>query len=126
MAWIQTAATSSYVQRIAPVLRAKADLGVDFGWLGGFGEPVQTHMQGLSDAVLRHLPKLNAQTNFRYLAQAAMSAYTADQLQNLYAEQFIDATETEIDAMLSCFALRNCVERVEMSAVIQESAAETP
>ena len=63
------------MQVIEPVLRAKAALGVDFGWLGGFAEPVQQHMQGLSDAILRHLPDLNPQTNFRYLAQAAMSTY---------------------------------------------------
>ncbi len=122
MAWVQTNPDSAYNRTIAPVLAAKQALGVDFGWLGGFPEPVQTHMQGLSNAVARHMPGLNPHTNFRYLAQAAMSTYTADQLQNLYAAQFARCTETQIDEILASFALRHCIERVEMSRAISAAA----
>ena len=72
--------------------------------------------------LLHHLPGLNPQTNFRYLAQAAMSTYTADQLQRLYAAQFVDRSETEIDAILASFALHRCIERVEMSEAIRAAA----
>jgi hypothetical protein len=53
-----------------------------------------------------------------------MSTYTADVLQRLYAEQFRGRSEEEIDDILSSFALRNCVERVEMSEAVREACAE--
>lgn len=122
MGWVQTHPDSLYNHTIAPVLAGKAELGVDFGWLGGFSPAVQPHMTGLSEAIRAHMPYLNEQSNFRYLAQAAMSCYAADQLQTLYARQFADKTETQIDAILSSFAFASCIERIEMSLVIREAA----
>ncbi len=126
MGWLQTAPDSPYMQAIAPMLEAKAALGVDFGWLGQFGDEVQPHVQALADAIARRLPGLNAQTNFRYLAQAAMSTYTADVLQRLYAQPFENKSETQIDDLLASFALRNCVERVEMTNAVRAAATEIP
>jgi endoglucanase len=126
MGWLQTAPDSPYMRAIAPMLEAKAALGVDFGWLGQFGAEVQPHVQALADAIARRVPGLNVQTNFRYLAQAAMSTYTADVLQRLYAQQFMDKSETQIDDILASFALRNCVERVEMTEAVRAAATEMP
>jgi aryl-phospho-beta-D-glucosidase BglC (GH1 family) len=122
MGWIQTASDSAYVRTIQPVLEAKQALGVDFGWLGGFSDTIQPHMQAISRAIGTHLPGLDPAVNFRYLSQAAMSTYTADQLQRLYAAQFAAKSETEIDQILASFALDQCVERAEMTGVIRQAA----
>lgn len=126
MGWIQTASDSPYIQAIAPVLEAKEALGVDFGWLTGYPTALHSHMEAINQAILAHLPDIDPQTNLRYFGQAAMSTYTADQLQHLYAQQFVDKSEEEIDTILSSFALTNCVERVEMSRVIQQAATAQP
>ncbi len=119
MGWVQTAPDSPYMQAVAPVLEAKNALGVDFGWLGGFSPEIQPHMQAISDAIVARIPKLDPATNFRYLAQAAMSTYTADQLQRLYAYQFAGKSETEIDTILASFSLSQCLERIEMTEAIR-------
>ncbi len=121
MGWLQTAAGSLYNRTIQPVTEAKTDLGVDFGWLGGFVPEIQGPMSAINDRIMAHLPGLDAQANFRYLSQAAMSSFAADQLQNLYVAQFEDKSEIEIDAILASFAFNNCVERVELSQAVRES-----
>ncbi len=123
MAWVQAHSESPYMRAVAPVLRAKEALGVDFGWLGAFPQPVQGQMEGLAAALQAQMPGLDGAANFRYLAQSAMSCYAAEQLQNLYAAQFVGKTETQIDELLASFALHNCVERVEMSAAIRAAVA---
>jgi endoglucanase len=121
MGWLQTAPESLYNQTIKPVLEAKADLGVDFGWLAGFEPEIQGPMNAINARIMAHLPGVDAQTNFRYLSQAAMSCFVADQLQNLYVAQFVDKSEAEIDAILASFAFNNCVERKELSRAVRES-----
>lgn len=79
-------------------------------------------MRALADAIARRIPRLDPAVNFRYFSQAAMSTYTADQLQQLYALQFAGRSETELDTILSSFALNQCTERVEMTDVIREAA----
>ncbi len=51
-----------------------------------------------------------------------MSTYTADVLQRLYAELFARKSEEQIDDILASFALRNCMERVEMTSAIRTAA----
>ncbi len=121
MGWVQAMPDSPYMHTIAPVLEAKTALGVDFGWLSGFSPEIQPHLEAMSSAVAGRIPGLNSATNFRYLAQAAMSTYTADQLQRLYADQFANKSETEIDSLLASFSLSECMERVEMTAAIRHA-----
>ena len=122
MAWVH-AADSPYAETIAPVLRAKAELGVDLGWLGGFPADVDRHLNAVGDKILDHIPGLERPTNFRYFSQAAMSTYTADQLQRVFAGQFEDKSEAEIDEILSSFALANCQVRTKLSEVVRRAAA---
>ncbi len=121
MGWIQTHPESLYMQTVAPVLHAKDKLNVDFGWLGGFQPAVQQHMEALNALIGAHLPGVDPEANFRYFSQAAMSTYTADQLQNVYVQQFVDKSEAEIDDILSSFELCNCIERDEMSDAIRSA-----
>jgi aryl-phospho-beta-D-glucosidase BglC (GH1 family) len=122
MGWLQTDQDSAYMRTIKPVLEAKQVLGVDFGWLGGFSEAIQPHMQAISRAIGDHLPRIDPAVNFRYFSQAAMSTYTADQLQRLYAEQFASKSETEIDGILSSFSGSQCIERIEMTGALRSAA----
>ncbi len=122
LAWVH-AADSRYAEAIAPVLRAKAELGVDLGWLGGFPANVDRHLSAVGDKILDHIPGLDPPTNFRYFSQAAMSTYTADQLQQVFAGQFQDKSEAEVDDILSSFALANCQVRTKLSEVVRRAAA---
>ena len=121
MAWVH-AADSPYAAAIAPVLRAKAELGVDLGWLGGFPVNVDGQLRAVSDKILDHIPGLDRPTNFRYFSQAAMSTYAADQLQRVFVGQFQDKSEAEIDDILSSFALVNCQVRTGLSEVVRRAA----
>ncbi len=121
LAWVHFA-DSRYAAAIAPVLRAKAELGVDLGWLGGFPADVDGHLTAVSDKILDHVPGLDRLTNFRYFSQAAMSTYTADQLQRVFASQFQNKSEAEIDEVLSSFALANCQVRAKLSEVVRQAA----
>jgi hypothetical protein len=123
LAWVHFA-ESRYAAAIAPVLRAKAELGVDLGWLGGFPAEVGRHLTAVGDRILDHVPGLDRLTNFRYFSQAAMSTYTADQLQRVFAGQFEDKSEAEIDAILSSFTFANCQVRTGMSTALQRAAAQ--
>jgi endoglucanase len=125
MGWVQTHPESLYMQTIAPVLRAKDVLSVDFGWLSGFQPAIQPHIEALSAEIGAHIPGIDHGANFRYFGQAAMSTYTADQLQNVYVQQFVDKSETEIDDILASFSLSNCVERVEMSEAIRRATIDS-
>jgi endoglucanase len=121
MGWVQTRPDSPYKRTIEPVLRAKERLGVDFGWLAGFSPAVQVHVNALNEEIVACIPGVDSRTNLRYLSQAAMSTYTADQLQTLYARQFSTMSEEEIDAVLTSFSLSNCLERKEMSQAIRSA-----
>lgn len=122
LAWVH-AADSRYAAAIAPVSRAKAELGVDLGWLAGFPARVDNHLRAVSESIAEHIPGLDRQTNFRYFSQAAMSTYAADQLQRVFASQFQDKSEAEIDDLLSSFALENCQVRTTLSEVVRRAAA---
>ena len=119
MGWLQTDPQSDYMRTIQPVLRAKQALRPDFGWLAGFPPEIQTHIDELSAAVSAHIPDLHPAVIQRYLAQAAMSTFSADALQFTYARLFANMSETEIDTVLQSFRLDQCVERGELSSVIE-------
>lgn len=125
MGWIQTHPESAYMKTIAPVLEAKELLAVDFGWLSGFPSEIEPHINALGTAIASHIPNIDPHTNLRYFGQAAMSTYTADQLQYTYVHQFIDKSEAEIDDVLSSFALHKCIERVEMSDAIKAASSDS-
>jgi aryl-phospho-beta-D-glucosidase BglC (GH1 family) len=118
MGWLQFDPESDYMQTIRPVLDAKDALRTDFGWLAGYPEDVQELIDRLSDKVLSFIPGLDPATNRRYFSQAAMSTYTADQLQRLYVQQFTDKTETQIDQLLRSLRLENCLQNKKLNEAI--------
>ncbi|HVA86078.1 MAG TPA: cellulase family glycosylhydrolase [Candidatus Saccharimonadales bacterium] len=119
MSWVYAKPSSAYARRIAPVLAAKAKLGVDFGWLAGFPARVQGPIDALGDAIEEAIPGLDRAANRRYLGQAAIAGYAAEQLQSVYVDCFADLSEAEIDETLASFALAECVERTSMTALLR-------
>jgi len=119
MGWLQVDPQSAYMRTIQPVIAAKEALRTDFGWLGGFPQEIQQHISALSNKIASFIPGIDLFTNQRYFAQAAMSTYTADQLQLLYARQFVDKSEKEIDEILSSFRIKNCVQNDELNKLIE-------
>jgi aryl-phospho-beta-D-glucosidase BglC (GH1 family) len=120
MGWLQFDPESDYMQTIRPVLAAKDALRTDFGWLAGYPQDVQDLINQLSDKVLQFIPGLDPATNRRYFSQAAMSTYTADQLQMLYAQQFSDKTEKQIDQILRSMRLEYCLQNKKLNLAISD------
>jgi aryl-phospho-beta-D-glucosidase BglC (GH1 family) len=120
MGWVQFHPESAYMRAIRPVLDAKQTLRPDTGWLGGFPPEIAVHLDALSECILSFIPEVNPATNRRYLAQAAMSTYTADQLQLLYAQQFAGKSETELDEILQSLSLEHCLQSSELNKLISD------
>lgn len=119
MGWLQVDPQSAYLCTIKPVIVAKEVLQTDLGWLRGFPPEVQQHISALSNKITSFIPGLDLSTNQRYFAQAAMSTYTADQLQILYVRQFVDKSEKEIDEILRSFRIENCIQNEELNTFIK-------
>jgi hypothetical protein len=120
MGWLQLNPDSPYLRAIAPLLEAKDVLRTDFGWLGGFSPEVEEHIDALSRIIGRYLPEVDPAANKRYFAQAAMSTYTADQLQWRYITPFIGKTESQIDEILQSFKLENCIHNYELDRLLTD------
>lgn len=120
MGWIQLDPDSPYMQSIHPLLEAKEALGTDFGWLSGFPGEIGPHLNRLSQIIGSYLPEVDPVANQRYFAQAAMSIYTADQLQHLFVKQFHNKTETQLDELLKSFDLNNCLHNPILDQILEK------
>ncbi len=118
MGWIQLDPGSEYMRAIKPMLDAKRMLGTDFGWLAGFSGEIEKHIDGLSKAIGSYVPEVDAATNKRYFAQAAMSTYTADQLQWVFVEPFIGKTEKQLDLILQSFEMKTCIHNSALDQIL--------
>ena len=105
MGSINVAPESEYLQRIAPILKAR-QLAAD-----GEGASVGQKFRETADAIDRALSDLGLSFTIerRRFAQFSLFGYLAQFLQVPYAHLFKDCSETEIDRMLSAFAFKNCV-----------------
>ncbi|MEO0081272.1 MAG: glycoside hydrolase family 5 protein [candidate division WOR-3 bacterium] len=101
---------SDYARTIAPVLKAKRELGTDC-WVSNQPQTqVQKQAARLADAILARLPETGvdpAQFRF-YVQQSLLSNFTGAFLQPLYARCFKGMTEAQLDRTMQSFALPNC------------------
>lgn len=118
MGWVQLNPAAAYLRTIEPLLAAKETLRTDVGWLAGFPPEIAIHIDALSERIASFIPGLNPATNRRYFSQAAMSTYTADQLQLLYARQFEGKSENELDEILQSLSLGRCLQSSELNEAI--------
>ncbi len=119
MGWLHVDPQSAYTQTIQRVITAKKVLQTDFSWLSEFPPEIQKHILALSNKIASFIPGLDLSVNQRYFIQAAMSTYTADQLQALYVRQFMDKSEKEIDEILSSLRLENCIQYNELNTTVE-------
>jgi endoglucanase len=124
MGWIQLDPESDYMHTIRPMLQAKEALRTDFGWLGGFPGEVEKHINGLSSIISSFIPEVDSATNKRYFAQAAMSTYTADQLQWLFVDEFRGKSEKQLDKILQSLQFENCIQNTELNQILKSRFAE--
>ena len=67
---------------------------------------------------------LKVQIDRRWFAQYTLFGYLAQFLQVPYAALFQDKSETEIDRLLSAFALRNCMRNQTLAEVLEGVCSE--
>lgn len=112
MGTVMVPSEAPYMQRIAPISKAKRELGLDMFWIDP-AHPSRT--QELIVDLARHMvdqigdPDINSEVNARYLAQAALACYGSSLAQPTYARCFAGLSEAELDGVLQSFALQNCV-----------------
>jgi len=119
MGWLQVNPKSAYMTTIQDVINAKKALQADLSSLSKFPPEIQRHISALSNKIASFIPGLDLSVNYRYFIQAAMCIYAAGQLQSLYASQFVDKTEKEIDEILSSLRIENCIQSDELNKSIE-------
>jgi hypothetical protein len=110
MGWVQLDPQSDYIRLIRPVLQAKQTLATDF-WMGWIAPtPVKQKVYELAQMVESALEdeSIDSRGNRTYLAQAALSGYTAGLMQGTYAHLFQGMTAQDIERVTLSFALENC------------------
>lgn len=116
MSAIQLAPESEYLQRIAPILKAKRLVGdAEDGSVGQkFNET--------ADAIDRLLTDLGIPFTIerRRFAQFSLFGYLAQFLQVPYAHLFKDCSEMDLDRMLSAFAFQNCIPNQPVVEVLRK------
>jgi len=114
---------SRYSQVLAPILKAKRDLGVD-NWLtpGLPGTTVSRTVRELADLIEKAIgdPEINSASNQRYLNQTALGMYAASLMQPVYAKLLKGLSEVELDQVVQSFAFRNCKPRQDILNVLMK------
>ncbi len=123
MGFLNVDTGSEYMQILAPVLKAKRELGVD-SWLsaGLPGTVVGETIRELANLIERSIgdSEIDSAANRRYLAQTALGGYTANLMQPTYAKRFDGLSETELDRILQSFAFKNCRPRQDVVDVLRK------
>ena len=123
MGFVNVALNSEYGQVLAPVLKAKRDLGVD-NWLstGLPGTVVGSTICELADLLEKAIPggEINSSANRRYLAQTAIGMYAASLMQPAYAKCLKGLSEAELDHVAQSFAFKNCQYRQDILKVLKK------
>jgi len=123
MGFVSLDPEAKYLQVMAPILKAKRELGVD-SWLsaGLRTTVVGGTVRELADLIFESIgdPEIDPAANFRYLAQTALAGYTANLMQPAYAKQFKGLSETELDQVLQSFAFKNCRPRQDILNVLKK------
>jgi endoglucanase len=123
MGFVNVNPSSKYMQTLAPILKAKRELGVD-NWLspGLPGTLVGGTLCQLADFIEKAIgdAEINSAANQRYLAQTALGMYAASLMQPAYAKLFKKLSETDLDQVLQSFAFQNCHPRQDILNVLNK------
>jgi aryl-phospho-beta-D-glucosidase BglC (GH1 family) len=122
MGWVQLAPEAPYVQAIRHILDAKRELATDF-WMGWIAPTAaKEKVFELADLIEKTLEDetIDTKANRTYLAQAALSGYTAGLMQPLYARSFEGMNQTQLDQVLQSFTLKQCHPHFALIDVIRK------
>ncbi len=122
MGWVQLAPDAPYVKTIRCVLDAKRDLSTDFwmGWVPPTAAKAKVfELAALIERAMKDTT-LDSEANRTFLAQAALSGYTAGLMQPLYARCFEGLSRTQLDLVLQSFALQQCRPHSALIEVIRK------
>ena len=123
MGFVNVDPDSKYMQVLAPVLKAKRELGVD-NWLstGLPGTIVGGTIRELAGLIEKAIgdTEINSAANQRYLAQTAIGMYAASMMQPAYAKCFKGFSEIELDLLAQSFAFKNCHPRQDILKVLRK------
>jgi endoglucanase len=123
MGFVNVDPGSRYMQLLAPILKAKRDLGVD-NWLsiGLPGTTVSGTIHELADQIEKAIGNdvIDSTANQRFLAQTALGGYAASLMQPAFAKLFQGLTEEEMDQVLQSFAYKNCHPRQDILTVLKK------
>jgi len=116
---------SEYMEMIRSVYQMKIELHTDH-WMGYARETNATRtVNQLADIVEEVVGNtdVDSVSNHRYLIQHTLTNYVATMLQPLYASLFKGMSDERIDSVLSSFALKNCLPRKELLAMLTKYMA---
>ncbi len=122
MGWVTLNPESEYMRVIKPALEAKYDLYSDF-WMRWLPPTKSVHAVGaLADVIEQTVndPDLDRPALCSYLTQAALSCFVGNFLQPYYARCFEGMSETDLDRVLSSFALNKCVKNEGLISVVKK------
>ena len=122
MGWVQLAPDAPYVRTIRRVLDAKRDLSTDFwmGWVPPTAAKAKVfELAALIERAMKDAT-MDSEANRTFLAQAALSGYTAALMQSTYARCFEGMSRTQLDQVLQSFALQQCRPHSALIEVIRK------
>jgi hypothetical protein len=108
------------------VLQAKQTLATDFwmGWIAPTPAKQKVHeLAQLVEATLED-EAIDTNANRTYMAQAALSGYTAGLMQGTYARLFQGMQAQDIERVTRSFALENCIPHAALVEIVKHRLQE--
>ena len=113
---------SDYMQLIAPILAAKAELAAD-AWVGWLPDTRTGQLAcDLASEIYAALgdPEVRPEFNLHHLRRAVFSGFAASMLEPSFAKRFRGMSEVELDRLLQAFSLKNCRPHADLVQVLQK------
>ena len=114
---------SEYVQRIAPILKAKRALGLETWWSGGQkDQPFDEVLNKAIDYIEKTIgdPEIDHDANKVHMGQALLGGYVPSLMLPTFARLFKSMSENDLDRVLQSFAFKNCKIREDKTAVLKK------
>jgi endoglucanase len=117
---VYAAQDSPWVERIRPILKKKARLGVD-SW-GGTDAEVRHVIEPLERLFAEEYPDYHPFPfgTQREIELLVRNILLAEPMLPEYAELFRGADEAEIDELMRSFRFENCIKRAELAAILSD------
>ncbi|HZT43695.1 MAG TPA: cellulase family glycosylhydrolase [Chthonomonadaceae bacterium] len=122
MSWVYVNPEADYMRRTEKIRKAKELLSVDFWEPMATAAPARDAIRQLAEFAEQVIadPDTKVVANRRYLEQTINEVYMGTLLQPVYAKQFKDLSEEEIDRALSSFSLAQCRRQEEYLKVLRQ------